>query len=332
MVHHQAGLNMKRLCHHIVFFSMVPGVWCEPVMGKISKNQAKSTQKILRLPDKNDSLMLIRENVNSVSWNNQAIVFIPTGHSQIIRRDTEQPVDDLKPFSHTKKINIDGLNLKSSWLIQAEEKGYLLLDATLLNIRYYSWQNQLISDKSLWYDRILPAADRGGEAPQSEINQFRSRFKKNLRRTEGPKIVGITPMPSSWHKETRNIYFMVSKIPDFLFLLLSCEKNDPGSCSVYRGCFQSGFKGAGDDVSGIAVDPKSRTLLIGQPIKHQIAFFAFRSCARVQFLRHAGLPGRIKNMSDILVDPKGRLFISTRKKDDYYNASLFRWDEPEWKQ
>ena len=291
---------------------------------------AMEPARSLPLPLKNDSFMLVREQVASFTIVGDNILFMPWKSRLLIRRQISKNPSDIRPFEFSEQSLLSDLPEGSGWLIQALDRGFLLLNKRSLEIRHYSASEKLISKRTLWYDRILPARDRGGEAPSWEIKSFRKKFVRAFKNQQGPRITGLTPVPVSWRRESNTLYLLLSKLKGFPIILMRCQKKDPSQCSIYRGCFANAFKKGNQYPAGITTIPEKREILIGIPAKHQISVLKYHSCYDIRQKQKVALPPRIKEITDLALDYQGNLFISTKRKDDYFNASLFRWRKSQW--
>ncbi|MCB9228842.1 MAG: hypothetical protein H6618_04450 [Deltaproteobacteria bacterium] len=287
----------------------------------------------LSLPGKDDSLMLVRESVNSMSLSGDRLFFVPVQNSLVVERNLVRNASDQNPFEFSKVHELAGLKQGSDWLIQVISDGFLLLNSRTLEMHYYSSDFILVSRRTLWYDKIRPPADMRGEAPESEVQSFRKRFVRGFNQLKrGSRFSGISPVPLAWESaESGQLYFLLTRIPEFPITLLKCQKEDPAQCFVYRGCFVSGFSAVSENLSGIVANASERELLVGLSDKNGLAKLKYNSCYHIVYDSMMRLPERIRDISDIDIDRQNHLFISTRRKDDYFNASLFRWSSDQWK-
>jgi len=288
------------------------------------------SRKVLPVPDKPYSRELLVSGVKSIAFSDTSEVIYPSHRNFIVSQDISKipPLD--KPFTYTKKIVSDYLGSNRLWLIWKIQKGYLLLDGEGLGVHFFSKDFQHVSFFTIWYDKILPPRDRGGEAPEFEIRDFRARFLKKFNKAGKNKLTGLVKGPSDWKGLEDGDYFLASTVEDFPLLLLRCLKENPGQCFIKRGCFTEGVRTNPKNITGLAVDGKSRLMLLADSEHNRIEVLKFFSCSHVVSRALLHLPARLKKVAAITISPDRSLFVATRFRDDYYNASLFQWDKEQW--
>lgn len=185
--------------------------------------------------------------------------------------------------------------------------------------------------RSIPWDLAKPPRDRGGEPTTPETNELRDKFKRAFRSTLGLKAAGMAPIPEAWGTSGKRQYLVALRVKGFPLALMECDKEEASSCMLTRHCRVEGAKElAPASISGIAVRPSDRLVLIGDAARHRLVAFKFHSCFSVTRTRELLLPGKLKDLSNVSIDQEGRLWMTTRRPDDYQNASLFYWPAGSW--
>jgi hypothetical protein len=204
----------------------------------------------------------------------------------------------------------------------------MLLDGVTLEVIGYSLKNQaFMSRHSIVWDSVRPPRDRGGEAGAPETRQFRRKFYDAMSKADESKFVGIAAVPDKWRESADYEYFVATRVRDFPLLILRCTKDDPSRCRVHRSCFVSGLKVTSPgDVAGVGVVESKRVVLIGDRKLHGAHVLRYDSCLSVRKQGEVHFPKRVFEISNIHVDAADRLWATSIRPDDYFNATGFYWD------
>jgi len=202
-------------------------------------------------------------------------------------------------------------------------------DFTLRQVNEKTFET-ITSGSTIW-DRILPARDRGGEAPNFEITKLRKTFKKAFLKTQkvdGSKIAGWTHWKTG---KNARIFYMTTFIKDFPLVQVECSLENPTSCSITRKCnLKLPNKVKQEDMRGIAYSPKVDEILIANTTQHSIMRFKINSCNSVSYQGDISLPKNIFSVNNLAIDSDENLWVVTTRADNYNNASLFYWTQEQW--
>lgn len=188
-----------------------------------------------------------------------------------------------------------------------------------------------IMRRSIPWDLAKPPRDTGGEPTTPETELLRGQFKAAFRATLGVKAAGMAPVPPSWGSAKKRNYLMALRVKGFPLALVECDPDESSSCILTRHCR---VEGAGDlapeAIAGVGVRAKDRVVVLGDAKGHRLVYFKFHSCLHVSRRGERGIPGEIKDLSNVMVDADARLWLTTKRPDDYQNASLFYWPAGAW--
>ncbi|MFK7825666.1 MAG: hypothetical protein AB8G05_16055 [Oligoflexales bacterium] len=289
------------------------------------------SRKNIPAPTKKDSYEGMLRKIRSFSIDGHFLRYIGGESKFLITSNLQKPKNEVKPFSASKKTPIDDLKISKMNLISMFHKNhYLILNGNDNEVYFFSPKNTLISRHSIPYDLVRPPRDRGGEAPEWEISDLRRRFKKNFSLSGRDKFTGITKVPKQWMNSPKNLYFVASRIKGFPILVLGCNPDNPSQCSFYRACVVEGAKFEKALISGVTTVPSARLILLGRKDKHSVEVFRYNSCMHITKKSSFGVSRQLKEISNIFVDNNRKLWISTLQADDYFNASIFSWEEDSW--
>lgn len=178
-------------------------------------------------------------------------------------------------------------------------------------------------------DKIKPASDSRGEPTRFEVTNSRNLFVKGFRKRIDRELVadGFVKLPEEWQKDTSQQFLMATTIPGFPLVTVGCPADHPGYCAVERQCFVHG----GPDLqkvtmAGLAVSADKKMIVLGDSQHHRLLVYKFTSCFHIPFVKEIPLPKQLKQLRNLMIDSKDRLWISSRFPDDYNNASVFVWD------
>lgn len=206
----------------------------------------------------------------------------------------------------------------------------ILVDGDLFQVAAFDEGNGLlINSRTIPWDTIRPAADRGGEATKSEKNLVRKAFKKAYTATPAPAVAGIAYDRHKWLGKDGHHFFVATNIHGFPLITLKCQKDDPSACVVDRACRLKGKEIAANYIGGVAV-ASERQLYLLDSITKKLIWYAFDSCYEARRRGELDIPNQIKKPSDVYIDEENGLWISSRDPDDYYNASAYYWRKSEW--
>lgn len=320
----------------IIIFSLLAGVivWFGRVYDAFS-----NSPKTLSNPQKFQSLVALERIPSGIVVGGGSVfiffeqnsVFSMTPFKGLVGKKTRE--ERFGQITDSKRIKLPSI-LKGSTLVGGVVHNNLLLMLDGVNFRsvvYEYKSGQINSVRSIPWDLIKPARDRGGEPTTPEISKLRKKFYRNVMKTLGLKFSGISKAPESWFPGKRLYFLLASRVPEFPLVAMSCLKDNPSVCQMDRSCFLEGAKGLlPKGISGIAVRKKTREVFIGDRLNHKILKFRFKSCFHVQKTGELILPAKIKELSTITIDEKDRLWVVTQKPDDYFNASVFVWGADGW--
>ena len=200
--------------------------------------------------------------------------------------------------------------------------------------------------KSINLKAVRPAADNRGEPSALETDRTRKALSYRFLKDGPIRFTGIAPWPTNWSKDiigrsqgSEKLYALAGAMQGFELSILQCpaaEQNPLSAktsrpspsepCDVVRQCF---IEGASKDlykgISGVAISPKRRLIILGDSLNHRLLFVRYDSCFHMPVIRTVALPAELKLLTNVAIDVEDNLWVATAKADDYYNASLFRW-------
>lgn len=208
----------------------------------------------------------------------------------------------------------------------------LVIDGEKLSVAVFSWPKmELLSQRSIVWDLIKPAQDRGGEATRAEISILRKKFAQNMLKSPNPKITGAALDSSGWLGTKDINIFLTTHTSTIRLVAMTCNREDLSACQISRACELSQHSSNGaakDPFRGVAVDVSKRQLVLLNQNLRRIEKWRFNSCFNVNFESAHLLPEQLKKPSNIAFDSKKQLWISTLGADDYRNASVYFWPSP----
>ncbi len=217
--------------------------------------------------------------------------------------------------------------------VTADGERALLLDGFEVVLHEASPQAmQWVLSRTPPWDRIRPPRDRGGEATSGETAELRAAFKRAFLATPGLKAAGIAPLPAAWN-ERKGVtsYLLALRVAKFPLVLMECSVSEPSACQIVRQCLLEGAQDlAPEAVTGIAVSAARRLVLIGDGKGRRLVGFKFTSCLHVARERDYALPKQLKELTNIVVDTRDRLWVTTGRPDDYLKASVYVWPKALW--
>ncbi len=296
--------------------------------------------KILAPVKANAAVELIEPSVASFLVEKDRILVFPFNRDVVVtvpfNAKAEKKEDRFGNFQSQKRIAMEKTGFEASDVLPVKmSRGYLLFDG---------WQNQLSQvspdfkfvspDRSIPYDLIRPAADRGGEPTHTQVQNFRRRYKAAYAAFKGQKFSGITPVPRAWVRDQYvnysyqlpYTYLVLSRISDFPLAILACNEEFPSQCQLERACLVTGFP-KDFRPRALTIHKESKQLVIGEEEGRFLRVLKFKSCLDVQYVGKIELPVQVKRMTDVFVDDKSRLWVSSFQMDDYLNSSIFMWED-----
>lgn len=302
-----------------------------------AKTNSKKINKSLPFPDYDHSLTTLEPSISGLIRLPDSLVLFVTDKNMYIvtpfKKDAKSRDERFGKLTDSTRKNFSGSFRGLAGTFQ--DGRLLMLDGMNLAMGELEMKSFTeIAWRSLPWDMIKPAKDRGGEASTPETNEFRAQFKKQIQNVEQPRIVGFSPLPSSWHKEagTKTNYIVATKTKKALLGIISCSSQDASSCYFARGCNVEGAGGiTPESIAGIAVSQKRGLLFMGDRKQNKLIAFKFHSCFHITREFEINLPAKIMNLSNILIDDEDQLWMTTERPDNYNNASLFYWASEDWK-
>ena len=209
----------------------------------------------------------------------------------------------------------------------------LLFDGTSVTIHEIATADfKEVTRRSMPWDLIKPPADRGGEPTRAETAALRARFKIQWLKVPGRKLVGVAPLPLALSKGRHHVYLAATKVAGFPLVEIACgDAEAPSACMITRHCSLDGATElTPSNIAGIAVSEARRMVLVGDARRQLLVGFRYDSCMQVAKVKEYKLPAKLKTVSNLFVDKKDRLWVTTRSPDDYRNASVFFWPPDAW--
>jgi hypothetical protein len=294
--------------------------------------------KNLSEPPEQQSLESIAPNLSGLFVGQDALLLVPDAQSFFVTASYQADA--------TSRVQMfGGLNNQSRRYLPAgaddvdlvaadwSKDRILLFDGTAATVHEIATTDfKEVTKRSMPWDLIKPPVDRGGEPTRVETAGLRSKFKKQWLKTVGRKLAGVAPLPLSLSKGRHHVYLAATKIAGFPLVEITCGDGEaPSACMITRQCFLDGaneLTPAG--ISGIAVSESRRMILIGDARRQMLVGFRYDSCLQVAKVKDYKLPPKLKTVSNLFIDKKDRLWVTTRSPDDYRNANVFFWPPSAW--
>ncbi len=177
------------------------------------------------------------------------------------------------------------------------------------------------------FDQVRPPADRGGEAPESEIRKVRQRLQREYRAKVSDRdlLIGFTRIP--WLDKEKSQFLLLLRLAHSPLLTVHCEGRHYGRCMAQRSCFLAGL-GADEleSVRGIATVPGRKEIWLAMPRKNKILRLSASSCLSIRPIGSIALAPDLRDLSNMNFDEQGNLWVTLAKANPDLNGSLFRWD------
>jgi len=295
-----------------------------------------ATTRTLPFPKNGSAMDTIDKNVRGILRLGNQLILTIHNHSYFV----VSPFNGIKKFqdqtfgkySESKRHNFPIGSNKGSWQAAISSKNKLaLFDGENLRIAVFgSDKFEYIGAKSIAWDLIRPAADRGGEPTKVETAALRAKFKKNFRSSASLKISGVAPDVGGWLGKKGEYFFLATRIKDFPLITMRCLDGDMFSCQVDRACFMRKNSIKPHQLSGIAVDVKNRELLFADALNHKILRYNFKTCFDSFKVGEIILPKKINEMTGLHLDENRNMWVVVMKPDSYHNASVYQWNSASW--
>ena len=320
------------LLSEALVITAIAGIFCatQPCLGAEIKNLSE--------PPEQQSLESIAPNLSGLFVGQDALLLVPDAQSFFVtapyRPDATsraQMFGDLNSQSRRSlPAGTDDVDLVAAdW----SKDRILLFDGTTATVHEIATTDfKEVTKRSMPWDLIKPPADRGGEPTRVETAALRSKFKMQWLKTLGRKLAGVAPLPSSLSKGRHHVYLAATRVAGFPLVEISCGDGEaPSACMITRQCSLDGANElTPSSISGLAVSEARRMILIGDSRRQLLLGFRYDSCLQVAKVKDYRLPPKLKTVSNLFIDQKDRLWVTTRRPDDYRNANVFFWPPSAW--
>lgn len=285
-------------------------------------------ESILQLPGESNSLETLKESVSGIlPLDGKLLVF--TADSQFYSEGPWMPsgatrVEKFGNLSAWKRVPVNEVspkgNLIGGWVTN---KGLVFFDGGELYALRVGEDGKVIRKEGIIWDRILPPRDRIGEAPKFEINQLRTNFVKEISRASD---------------KLRSVAFIKAEDKDYVFFALTgsstaplvklvCSVENPTFCQITRECKIPKLFGSFRDLNGLAYASKTDHLVIGNSAQNRLFIFKPGACTGSQSISSIKIDSKIKSVSSLNIDSNSVLWLGTKKRDDYHNASVYFFEK-----
>jgi hypothetical protein len=294
--------------------------------------------KNLSEPPEQQSLESIAPNLSGLFVGQDVLLLVPDSQSFFVtapyRPDATSHVQMFGDLNNQSRrylpAGADDVDLVAA---EWSKDRILLFDGTAATVHEIATVDfKEVTKRSMPWDLIKPPADRGGEPTRVETAALRSRFKMQWLKTLGRKLAGVAPLPLSLSKGRHHVYLAATRIAGFPLVEITCGDGEaPSACMITRQCSLDGASGlTASSISGIAVSEARRMVLIGDALRQKLVGFRYDSCLQVAKVKDYKLPPKLKTVSNLFIDKKDRLWVTTRSPDDYRNANVFFWAPASW--
>lgn len=295
----------------------------------------KNGNKVLDFPAKKNSIETLHYAIDGISFFNGKLLLTPYRKNFLIQTPFDEKGDSrlhrFGKLTDSKRFEVQPPHKKKHYLVSSLmfEGKVIGLDGRDLSIIEFDKNLRFSSYRTIPVDTIKPARDRGGEAPQYEINDLRRSFMKAFKAAPSQKLLGMTPVPSS---KGKGRFLVLSKIKGFPIIKMKCSKINVSQCYFERACSIRGMRDlSSSELVGISSNIKRKEIYIADQSKHRILVYKYRSCLDIVKVRDILLPKKIKKIGGVFVDSSERLWVSSLLQDDYLNASVYFWEPHDWR-
>jgi hypothetical protein len=238
-------------------------------------------------------------------------------------------------YGDNKRIANPKTKYPGEWrgILKEDEKHRILWDASMLQIVRISLKdNSVAEEATVPVDLLSPPEDRIGKATQYETKIARKKFKAAYKKLFGPRYTGLVPLPKKWERASeKDRYLIATKIESFPLIVLACDAKDPMNCMMERFCsLDDHFSVDAPDVRGVAADPESKTLVVGDSKTNILHFFKWSSCMKIDYRYSLKLPKLVQTMTSVHIDESKRLWVTTGKWEYKYDSNVYYWEQQEW--
>jgi hypothetical protein len=226
----------------------------------------------------------------------------------------------------SQRVTIDKDFARGNWqgVIPLMDRLYFF-DGDELEVAVFDAQKfTLIGRRTTPWDRVRPAADRGGEATRSETAQLRKKFHDVYFASPSSRFSGFAYDEGQWLGNDALYFFVTTGFAGFPLVTMRCAKDELASCSLDRVCRVSGVGTSRFD--GVVVDQKRRELLMLNAHAHKIDRVKFQSCFASQYVDSMQLPSKMRQATSMTMSDDV-LWISSNLPDDYHNASVYAFKD-----
>jgi hypothetical protein len=282
----------------------------------------------LSLPNESSSLETLKESVSGIlPLEGKLLVFTEKSqfysegpwHSSGLTR-----AERFGSLAAWKRVPVAELGSKGVFVGGVStKKGLVLIDGGELYSYRLDQDGKVLRKGGIVWDRILPIRDRIGEAPKFEISQLRHNFLKEI---------------SNASDKFRSVAFVKEDDKDYSFYALTgsshvplvkfiCSIENPAYCEVTRECKIPKIAGSSLDLHGLAYDQKNDQLVVGNSSKNMLFIFKPGDCGGGQSASSIKLDLKFKPISSLNIDSNSNLWLGTKKRDDYLNASVYLFEK-----
>lgn len=208
------------------------------------------------------------------------------------------------------------------------EENILVLHSDDVTLSLFSPKSGLfIWSKSIPYDRLMPPADRGGEATRFETQVLRKKFLDSWKSIDRPKLVGLSQ--NNFITDSKAAFFLaMTHSKEFRLLEIACQMGGEKSCEVKRACNLKDPELKKLHVTGFSLHPKKKQFAVVTNGRPEVRLYNYIGCLDSQLSKIVKLPQSLRNPISVHLDGDDDLWVGTEKSDDYLNATLYQFKNP----
>jgi hypothetical protein len=293
--------------------------------------------RVLEIPDERHAALTVERGLYGLFPTENAVFVFPGKTDRFVRipvnLSAKHRDERFGKLTDQTKFPILDAKYPGDWRGMFESGDRIVLvDSSMLQLLLLRKKDyRTVMSATVPTDILKPAMDRGGEPTTIETASTRKKFLAASRKIFGTKYTGFAEMPGNWMDDGNRNFLLASRVPGFPLLVLGCRKNEDLSCMVSRHCFlEDGNPVAPESVTGVAVSPVDRLIAIGDSSSNTIRLYKFNSCFDVRYSRSVRLPDRLPKLTNIQIDSKGRLWVTTAIPDSFTDSNLFFWEKDQW--
>ncbi len=299
---------------------------------------SSSASPELPFPERGQALEAVESSLQNLVRFNAELILLPMATSSIIRTPFTPEVKDAERVFGTlldsKRVEMPPELTRARWVGAFKTaKNILLFDGSELgqvSLELEKWG--MVTRRSLVFDLIRPAPDRGGEATSMETEALRKIFLRQFTKLPNPEVMGVAPVPKGWWRSSGHAFMALTRAQSFPLTLIECSKDDISQCQMTRACSATGFVEArAEHRRGIGISEKHKLLVVGDAETNELIFYKFSACNSIRRMGSLRLPAKLKKLAGVSVDVEDNLWITTEAMDDYLNASAYYWPEKSWR-